>query len=56
MYVYIKKHILTCLFLTAAFGSVGAGGEVDRCHETLDPFVPDEGSIEGPQLQGLVPR
>ena len=55
MYAYIKKHLLTCLFSTAASRSVGAGGEVDGGHETFDPFIPDEGSFEVPQLQGLVP-
>ena len=43
------------MIFTAASGSMGTSGEVDRGHEMLDPFVPDESSTEGPQLQGLVP-
>ena len=30
---------------------MGAEGEVDLGHETLDPFVLDEGSAEGQELE-----
>ena len=45
--IYLYQFTYLLIF-TAASGSVGTLGEVDRGHETLDPFVPDESSTKGP--------
>ena len=52
--IYLYQFTYPLIFI-AASGSVGTSGEEDRGHETLEPFVLDESSTEGPQLQGLVP-
>ena len=45
--IYLYQFTYPLIF-TAVFGYVGTSGEVDRGHETLDPFVPDESSTKGP--------